>query len=1108
MASESSIAQVSSGSLLFNDPTLPWTPDDFPTLPSTALAVTFRGTIATGTVSTLTLTNQIQYAPFEPESIRPSLTKTLQINQGGQVILQEPTVQFLSTTSQAFQQPVSSFTQSTIGGAGIQDVTMANPDTLTNALGKLDAWITNAFLLQPPGVQPVASETNVFYGGVQWLNFPTYSILDKFVPYVNSILFIVGDPTTANYLTFEINDPTLFPYKTYTDGISPQFTPLVRLRIFTNCFVTTADALYTKTVMQTKCVKIITEMGDATLPTIGKVFAIDQTDGETTYTTVSLYLPNLPNSYPNGTEVPIKIVYLNKTSSPVTMTCASTVQATTGDPGPITSVTPLYTTPSSIVVQVVAPTYSDTTGLVTTPFFSTYQVQYTLQQMNSVVSGAPGIGFRYGISDPTQIPGDEAAYSNATYTQSIPFVTCNDVIKVTGTSEYPLVPGAQWSTSISATNCVGNIGPDTALPILSTLFPTVTAPRMSDIPLQNTSPGETRFAGTLATPLYNDGWTLSTIVPNDVFFFSTPSFLNYQLSTSVQWNDATYPGDRNTLTLNLYHTDESGNQTNPATLAVASTSDDFPLNTPLYAGTLDANITATLTDSQVQPTYTQFFYNVGITGQQYVTNYSTATQTIQVTLENNQIPSTLGGSTPQILSTSAYIFSTEPVKSYSTLQVLVQHCTSTTQISGIYTPSLTSQFVFDVETVNLGNYYLPSTFATGVLSSNGVPLGPLAKYTSNVHIFDGASEVTTLPFPADTVLTLSSLTTGFFSTIYQDPNDPQEVLLNATVDPEHPQDQVSTFVSTLTNHVFIDTVSLVTISTFSNTLHSNGLRVVSLLPRLEAPGTVNNMNDGVDNAGNFGTGLNVAISSFASIDSTNTLNVSTSLVYQHTSSISTIYTDPYARELLYTNGHYIHAAGFNFTQFSGDIINVPNAVYPDFTYDLIYDQNGGYRYATFLYELSTFATPTPIQYLNILIKNPSFISTIQSDRTLNSCFPDAPVDPTYLTNMKVRLHAKVLGTFDAGTSMPVETEWVNGFKELDDTIYDDAQFDIGGAIEATLINSDICYTVQFERRFYTKFTAFVRIGISQDGSVYSGDPLTFDAIQVSYGDSGISGILC
>jgi len=226
MASESSIAQLSSGSLLFNDPTLPWSPDDFPILPSTALAVTFQGTIATGTVSTLTLTNQIQYAPFEPESIRPSLTKTLQINQDGQVILQEPTVQFLSTTSQAFQQPVSSFTQSTIGGAGIQDVTTTNPDTLTNSLGKLDAWITNAFLLQPPGVQPVASETNVFYGGVQWLNFPTYSILDKSVPYVNSILFIIGDPTTPNYLTFELNDPTLFPYKTYTDGISPQFAPL------------------------------------------------------------------------------------------------------------------------------------------------------------------------------------------------------------------------------------------------------------------------------------------------------------------------------------------------------------------------------------------------------------------------------------------------------------------------------------------------------------------------------------------------------------------------------------------------------------------------------------------------------------------------------------------------------------------------------------------------------------------------------------------------------------------------------------------------------------------------------------------------------------------
>jgi hypothetical protein len=319
---------------------------------------------------------------------------------------------------------------------------------------------------------------------------------------------------------------------------------------------------------------------------------------------------------------------------------------------------------------------------------------------------------------------------------------------------------------------------------------------------------------------------------------------------------------------------------------------------------------------------------------------------------------------------------------------------------------------------------------------------------------------------------------------------------------------ISTFASTLTNTLFVDTVSLVSISTFSNTFQANGLRVLSLLPRLEAPGAPNNMNDGINILGNSGTGLNVAISSFAAIDSTNALNLSTSLFYQHTSSISTIYTDSYSRELLYTNGKYIHAAGFNFTQFSGDIINVPNAVYPDFTYDLIYDENYGYRYATFLYELSTFATPTPIQYIHIIINRPSLISTIQEDRTLNSCFPDSPVDPTYLDHMKVRLHAKVLGTYHAGGCLPVETAWVNGFKELDDTIYDDAIFDIGGCVNVSTIQSGICYTVQFDRRYYRKFTAFVRVGIAQDGSVYSGDPLMFDSIRVSYGDSGISGFLC
>jgi len=1087
MATEASLVTLSSGSVLFNDSSLAWTPDNFPNLPSTALAITVRGTIADGNLSTLTLPNQIQYAPFEPTSIHPRLSKTFQVNQSGQVSFQEPTVQFLSTINQAFQQPVSQFTPSTIGGAGIQDA-----DTLTNALGKLDSWITNAFLLQPPGVQPILSETNVFYGGIQWLNFPRYSILDKSVPYVNSILFIIGDPASSDCLTFELNDSALFPYKTYTDGISPILTPLVRFRIFTTCFLTSADALYTKSVMQTKCVKIITEKGNASFPTLGKVFAIEQTDGVSTYTTVSIFLPNLQISYPNGTAVPVKIVYLNNTSSSVSITEASTVQATFGEPGPLTSVIPGVPTPTSLPLQVMAPIYSDTTGLVTTPLFSTYKLHYTLTQMNSV---SPGIGFRYGIPDPQTIPIDELGYSNVTFVQTIPFIACNHPVVLTGTSANPLLPGAQWSTSIAAVNCAGFEGERTSIPIQSTLFPYVQTPPLTNLPLINTSYSQTRLASTLRTLAYDNGWYVSSIVGVDTFFFSTASALHYQVSTAAQWNDASFPGDRNMISLNSYFRDDQGNEINSVTLSVPSTADDFPLNTPLTTGTATENLTALLQDSQISTGFTKYFYKVVASGSQTITELSTATQSLYLTLTNDVIVG--GAPVQQILSTNLYNFVTEPVNPCSTLQVLIQACTSTTQVSGIYTPSLNSKFVFDVEATNFGNYFVNSTIALASITTPQYIVGPVASYTSNIFLYDGPTEVKTLPLPQNTVLTISSCAVGLYSTIYQDPNDIQFMYLNTTVFPENPQSWVSTFVTNLTSTLFIDTVSQTLLSSFADTFSPNGLRVVSLLPRLELPGTADNMNDGVNMLGISGVGLNVTISSFASIDTNSLLNVSTSLIYQHTSSISSIYTNVYSRELLYTNGGYIHPAGFNFSQFSGDPLLVPTAVYPDFTYDLIYDVNHGFRYATFLYELPTFSSPTPISFLNVLIKNPSIVSTIQSSREQNTCFPDDNVTDIDMMYMKVKLHSKILGRYDTCTNIPFESAWVNGFKEMDDSIFDDTQFDIGACTAVSTIGTDVQYTIKFSRRYYTKFSAFVRIGIAQDGSVYSGDPITFDSIQIT-----------
>ena len=1106
----SQIVNLSSGQIQFADPTKPWGPDDFPALPSTNLIITAVGTADTANISTLSFTNRIIYEPYEPTAVYPSTLKSLLVDQSGVIRYAEPRIGFLSTVSPAFTTgykppvAVTSFTPSSIGGAGILDVVSGNADTITNAIGKLDAWIANAFLLQPPIIQPIEPETTSIYGGMRWLNFNTYNVLDKFVPYVTNILFIVGDPASSNYCTFEMSDCEYFPYKTFVNGISPSLYPLVRLRIFTDCFLTDADELYSKQVMQTHCIQIITESGNVAFPESGKVFAIEKTNGVDTYTTVSVYFPNLPLSYPKNTQIPVYIVYMNKTDSAINVTQTSTIINSTGNPGPVRQASPIGATSNSVTFQVQRPIYADATGLVTEPMFSSYQMSYTLKQMNTAYDATTG--FRYGIANPTTIPTTLTPYINNTLTQSFPYIQSTQQVVLTGISPSTIFPGTVWSTTTTATNCASLAGTSFSSVWVSTLFPVQQTPNISSIKLVNQNiPGgglASATASTITYTSYNNGWNVGPFVSTDVLFFSVSTPLQCVMSTAAQFNDITLPGDRSTITVKTIYTNVDKNPIVGAQLTLSTFANDFPINQSIESDTdHTAALILAISDSQTLSTSTRYFYNYLMQGEQVISTISTANQTLQFTIQNTTNNNL--ALRAQTLSSLKYVFQTDQDSPFSTLNINFKGVTSTGQVSGMYTPSQSSQICFDMVGVNFANAFTASTLAHAQIgyiqqyTNAVVPAGPKNNYRQNVRIYSTPGEVTTLPFPQNTPLTMSSLCVSLYPNTYTNPVSTPTLFLAGAFVAASPLQTQSTFVSTFGSPFFIDTLSLSTVSSFTNTKAPYGQRVRNLLPRSNAPGTVNNMNDSVNTVGNSGQGLNVAVSSFFTITYPNIFQVSSAVVYNNASSISSFYTSSYSRELLYTKGHYTHPAGYNFSQFSGKPIGQPNAVYPNFTNDLVNDVNNGYRYASFAYETSTLATPTPYQFINVRIVNPSYVSTVGFISTINTFFPDAPVDPYVVPNMNVRIHAKYFGAYDVGSYQTMESEWINGLKECDQTIFNDQTFDIGGSYYASTIGNDIIYSIQMNRRFYTKVGYIIRVGISRLGSyaAVSTNAITFDGIQ-------------
>jgi hypothetical protein len=1079
---------LSSGQVLFADPTKSWTPANFPQLPSTNISLTAVGSIETRNISTLSLSNAISYTPYE-QSYKGNLSRSFLIEQSGQVKYAEPTVGIASTQSAAFMDAqVTSFSQAVTGGPGIKDATQTNPDTITNALAKVDAWITEAFLKQPPGITPIQAETNSIYGGVRWLNFNSYSLLNEAVPGVNGIVFIVGDPATPNYCTFEFKDPNYFPYKTYRDGLSPQYTPLVRLRIFSDCFVASADTLYTKAVMQTKCVRLISEAGAATFPAQGKCFAIENTDNESTYTTISIYLPNLATAYPKGSPVPVRIAYLNKTEGGPIVTQTSTIQATSGAPSALSSITSLSATPATVTLQLGKPIFVDTTAQLSTPFLSSYQVKYTLTGMNVAPNAVVG-GFRYGIATPATIPTEFINYTNSTFTQNFTYTSPLQSVTA-GTTTTPLLPGARWSTSVAAYNSGRILGVDTPGPRVSTLFPATTTPKINTMVLKAATP-EIRVANTGALNYIqynpaNSAWSITTNVSTDVLFLST-GLAQVQTSSFVQWNDASFPGDRSTITAFSILRDPAGITTTPVNFQLSSFNNDFPLQS-LQSKTQGTNSCfITLTDSQTAFGYEKYFYNAAVKTSQTVTTASLIPHTLRIGLSNYTLPS----SEIQVLSSQTYVFQTEPYNPTVTTDIQFNNVvTSTVQVAGLYTPSPNSEFLFEVQGSNSVHNFAGAEFVATALQLGPVT-GPTTNNTSNIVILSNTTLVSSAPFPQNTTLRFSTCSAIPGPAMYNDPNDPQVVSLVGTLTPANPQSAPTPYVSSLTARVFLDTVSV-----SANVPQ----RIVSLVPNSDLAFTEVNINDGIDNVGNTGAGLNTSISSFYTVDSNSQVLISSAILYQHTSSLSTVYTSFYSRELLYTNGQFVHPAGYDFSQFSGALIGVPAAIYPNFTYDQIYDENYGYRYASFALDLPTFDPPESYLYLNIRMRGVSGTGVIGNDRSVNNYFPSEPVLGTLSRFAKVRIHTKLVGVNITETYQTFETAWLNCTKQADPFTYSDDVYDIGACVDVSVDGPDVVYKIQINRRFYQKICAFVRIGIAQDGSQYSGSPITFTDITVSPSD--------
>jgi hypothetical protein len=155
--------------------------------------------------------------------------------------------------------------------------------------------------------------------------------------------------------------------------------------------------------------------------------------------------------------------------------------------------------------------------------------------------------------------------------------------------------------------------------------------------------------------------------------------------------------------------------------------------------------------------------------------------------------------------------------------------------------------------------------------------------------------------------------------------------------------------------------------------------------------------------------------------------------------------------------------------------------------DLSTDENLGYRYATFAYEFPASAVAQPYRYLYVRIKSPNPSPSADS----NALWPCDPIPPQRMNTLQWRMHAKLIGVYDAGDMFTYESAWVNCLKQLDARDFRDSVYDIGAGLARDVSGGDIIYKVQFNRRYYTKLMVLVRVGISRNAGRESSAPIRF-----------------
>ena len=1041
-------ANLTAGELRFSDPSIPWTPANFPVLPSTALTLTTNSFINGSHFSTLTLQNTVNFEPYENSTILNN--KILHISANGVVSYTEPHPTTISTSLNAYNIPINTFATAAIGAAGL-----STSDTLTNAIAKLDGWLSHSLLEQPPTVSTVQIETNTFYGGVRWNNFNSYNILNTTIPTVNAIVFILGDPNTNDYLTLKLTNPDWFPDRLYTNGLLADGNPIVRLRVFSTVFPCSSVA-YSKAVAAKKCITVIGESGRFALAESGKVLAIDTFPNKDDYTTFNLHLPNVPA----GEIIPVNIAYINNTGAPVNIAQTNIVVDTGGTPSAPQNAIQNGGSQSTISVQIQAPEFSDAIGGVSEPaYISSYTITYDYLQLNIAHSG--NRGFRFGSTTPFDTPLYAAPYT-VTVSTSAAYITSTQTTTLPPILEPVLIPGIQWFNTVTATNSAGFTGPATVFSTI-TAFPIPDAPTISSATIIADGVG---LVGEVGIISQNGSGIWDIAIPDNTALISliSSSVIRFRLSEPVKFIDNSYPGARSNVTIRSYINDAISDE-----IILSSFMDDFPLN--IWLSTVQ-DLRVNLTDTAATEPYQKFFYNVDISAP---INTIADSQTAFFTLT---YPWFASYDSPIIsnrtLSTPLQTIYTDYLQPTTTTTNIMYNSTivAGSTIAGIQT---TGGVFCDIYGSNFATGFASYTngFAWSQLSADTIPIGDPVYHRSSIALYVDGIPIISTSLPQASTICISSCYLPFDTVgLYQNPATPSTIALMAAV--VNPYTYSANIVSSiLGSGPFVDMISVSTISA-----GIDNPRLVSLMPRPELLPSETTIYDGVG-----GIGLNTDISSVITMGYSNILSITSSIVYNHLSTISTVYSDYYSRELIYTGGKYRHPNGLDFSQFS--------ILLPDFTDDLLADTNFGNRYAQFVFNESFIGLQK--QFVNIRIVVPSAIGAITSgSRINNDLFPNAPVASTDLQYIKLNLYVKIIASYIDTHYKETETAWINCFKQIDYSIFDSSVFDIGGCVDVTSDSNDIIYKIQIDRREYLRMAAIVRIGIAADA------PMTFENITVEF----------